>query len=375
MVLQLHRRFWDRTPEQLEQALRRQLAGVVDVFVPAAAQLAERGSCVTRWLVPGYVFVRTLHLQASVPRFVTKPSVVPAAEVERLRGELERMRARVGDRVLVTAGAYRGLEGALLELDGDLVRVDVVLRSRRDLVKLPRDAVRVLERDGVVVEHPWVDGDEDGYRAVLDGRQVLVDPVRLALRPGEDEPHEESSELPTFSAEDYQALVVPLLDTLPPIEADFVELYYGRQISQAQLGTIWGMARRTVGERLERATARLRFLLTLPPIREEQLRSDLRALFGDEQDVDLFLGLLRTTSYTEVSRHLGISPSSVCGRFGRRLARLQRLSTYHELFAKIQANMEILQQRRYQPGHGPAIAKAAAERRARAANDDSGQAA
>ena len=69
-----------------------------------------------------------------------------------------------------------------------------------------------------------------------------------------------------MSAETEQlaARVIRLLDKLPPIEADWVQLFFFDRWSQDTIAALFNVSQPTVCYRLRRAEQRLRFLLSIP---------------------------------------------------------------------------------------------------------------
>jgi DNA-directed RNA polymerase specialized sigma24 family protein len=138
-----------------------------------------------------------------------------------------------------------------------------------------------------------------------------------------------------------------VLDSLPPREADFVDLYFFRQLKQTDIARIFGVSQPTVCYRLQRATARIQFLLSLPPIEVPQLEEDLAGFLSDPLDTQIMVLMWKTTCQSEVAKRLGVSQGLVRHRFIRSLRRMQdnpKLVLYVDLFNRIQRNLNILRE-------------------------------
>lgn len=138
-----------------------------------------------------------------------------------------------------------------------------------------------------------------------------------------------------------------VLDQLPPREADFIDLYYFRQIKQTDIAAIFGVSQPTVCYRLQRAAARIQFLLSLPEVEvdAEMLRST--GVLDDPIDVDILVLMQRTTCQSEVAKQLGVSQGFVRHRFMRSIAKLRNVPNMADcvaMFDKISENLNILRE-------------------------------
>lgn len=156
-------------------------------------------------------------------------------------------------------------------------------------------------------------------------------------------------EEPSEESRQKMELVVQIMEDLPPREADFIDLYYFRRLKQTDIAQIFGVSQPTVCYRLQRAAARIQFLLQMPTVDEEELEQDLRELLPDEQDVEIMLLMRDTTCQSEVAKRLGVSQGLVRHRFIRSLNRMRDLDPdtygrYIDLFEFISANLNILRE-------------------------------
>jgi len=132
------------------------------------------------------------------------------------------------------------------------------------------------------------------------GYVIPVDPSELATRfsyeeedPKFDEEDErlapdEQGELGSLTAEalanyfpegDYESRIAPLLDRIPEREADLIFLYFIEKKRQADIASIFGVTQAAISYRLDRGIQRLKFLLKIPQVTEEELRGDLPEVF------------------------------------------------------------------------------------------------
>jgi predicted DNA-binding protein (UPF0251 family) len=141
--------------------------------------------------------------------------------------------------------------------------------------------------------------------------------------------------------------VEAILESLPPREADFVNLYYFKHLKQTDIAAIFHVSQPTVCYRLQRATARIQFLLTLPDIKRPDISETLNGFLSDPLDVQIMLLMYDTTCQSEVAKKLGVSQGLVRHRFIRSINRMKRvdnLADYVELFETIANNLNILRE-------------------------------
>lgn len=138
-----------------------------------------------------------------------------------------------------------------------------------------------------------------------------------------------------------------MLDLLPPREADFVDLYYFRQINQTDIATIFGVSQPTVCYRLKRATARIQFLLQLAPITRPELEEAIYGFLADRLDAQIMILMWETTCQSEVAKRLGVTQGLVRHRFIRGVKRMKDNEHYADLaamFDSISDNLNILRE-------------------------------
>ncbi len=159
---------------------------------------------------------------------------------------------------------------------------------------------------------------------------------------------------------DYESRIVPLLDRIPTREADLIFLYFIEKKRQADIATIFGVTQAAISYRLDRGIQRLKFLLNIPQVTEEELRTDLPKAFpaqipcphcavaretprgpcqvcqGDGSillDVEILIGMWATTCQSEVATKLGLTQGRVRHRFFKAVKTLQEIATLDPRFS------------------------------------------
>lgn len=141
--------------------------------------------------------------------------------------------------------------------------------------------------------------------------------------------------------------VVEIMEGLPPREADFIDLYYFRRLKQTDIAAIFGVSQPTVCYRLQRAAARIAFLVEMPDIEDEAMRQALRDILSDPLDTEIMMLMRETTCQSEVAKRLGVSQGLVRHRFLRSLNRMRDISGYEVytvLFDFVADNLNILRE-------------------------------
>jgi DNA-directed RNA polymerase specialized sigma24 family protein len=136
-----------------------------------------------------------------------------------------------------------------------------------------------------------------------------------------------------------------MLDFLPPVEADFVELYFFKRIKQTDIASIFGVSQPTVCYRLYRAIDRIKFLLILPKVDVEKMRADLSKFMSDPMDIDIMMHMYETTCQSESAKRLKVSQGLVRHRFIRSIKKMdsdESMQFYAEIFTMISENLNIM---------------------------------
>lgn len=138
-----------------------------------------------------------------------------------------------------------------------------------------------------------------------------------------------------------------VLDQIPPREADFVELYFFQRIRQTTIASLFNISQPTVCYRLQRAAARIRYLLDMPNYDPWLMEQDLRGVLTDPKDIQIMMGMVATTCQSEVAKELGVTQGFVRHRYFRTIGRLQKMrgmEQYVRVFEHVAANLNILKE-------------------------------
>lgn len=151
--------------------------------------------------------------------------------------------------------------------------------------------------------------------------------------------------------------VKQILDQIPDREADFVELYYFKHLKQTDIAVIFDVSQPTVCYRLQRATARIQFLLDLPHLAEGELEDVIEGFLSDPLDVQIMMLMHETTCQSEVAKRLGVSQGLVRHRFMRSIDRMEQtpgMGKYAGMYRMISENLNILREVS-RPAWGPKV--------------------
>jgi DNA-directed RNA polymerase specialized sigma24 family protein len=192
------------------------------------------------------------------------------------------------------------------------------------------------------------------------GYVIPVDPSELAnrvhtpdfieqlelLAERESEPEEDPNRDKTLeellNEGNCEELLSPLLDRIPKREADLIALYYIGRKRQADIAAMFDVTQAAISYRLDRGLKRIKFLLDIPHVTEEELRQDLPRVFKDPIDVDILVGMWHTTCQSEVAERLGLTQGRVRHRFFKAVGVLKTasekdrsLDRYYRVFGSI----------------------------------------
>ncbi|MFA5054421.1 MAG: sigma factor-like helix-turn-helix DNA-binding protein [Parcubacteria group bacterium] len=140
----------------------------------------------------------------------------------------------------------------------------------------------------------------------------------------------------------YDSLLTPLLDRIPSREADLIKLYFIDKKRQADIALIFDVTQAAVSYRLGRGLKRIKFLLSIPHLEEEEMREELPGVFKDSIDVDILVGMWHTTCQSEVAKILNLTQGRVRHRFFSAITTLEvaaakdpRYEKYYRVFKTI----------------------------------------
>lgn len=144
--------------------------------------------------------------------------------------------------------------------------------------------------------------------------------------------------------------IQPHLARLPKREQDLLFMHFIMKKKQTELGVIFNRTQAAISYRIKKAISRLKFLLSIPDVDEDDIRRDLTGLF-DDNDVEIMVGMFRHTCQTQVARDMGSNQCYIRHRFHKNIKILKRemeyddkYEPYHTLFDKIKNNTNILRE-------------------------------
>lgn len=173
----------------------------------------------------------------------------------------------------------------------------------------------------------------------MSGYVIPVDPAQLANRlvaPALDADEDEIDTLEmVFAESDYESRIAPLLDRIPQREADLIYLYFIKKKRQADIAAIFEVTQAAISYRLDRGIKRIKFLLSIPQVTEDEIRTDLSPVFR-AIDVDILVGMWETTCQSEVATRLNLTQGRVRHRFFRAVKALEDLAARDQTYAPYQ---------------------------------------
>lgn len=142
----------------------------------------------------------------------------------------------------------------------------------------------------------------------------------------------------------------PYFARLPKREQDLLFMHFIMRKKQTELGVIFNRTQAAISYRIKKAIRRLQFLISLPPVDEEMIRTELSLIFSPN-DLDIMCGMYTHTCQTQVAKDLQSNQCFIRHRFIKNIKILERQSEkeatylkYFTLFAKIRDNTNILRE-------------------------------
>jgi hypothetical protein len=103
-----------------------------------------------------------------------------------------------------------------------------------------------------------------------------------------------------------------LLDRVPPVERDVVELYYWGNKKQDVIGRMLGLSQQAVSHRLHSAYRRIIFMLQQQEVAPAQMHADLTLLIPNPFTVRVLCDFATTSSQTVTAQRLGVPQQRIC---------------------------------------------------------------
>lgn len=124
----------------------------------------------------------------------------------------------------------------------------------------------------------------------------------------------------------YRDVILPLLDQLPAREADMFQLYFIDQMRQRDIAYIFEVTQAAVSYRLTRAVQRLKFLIEVPKIDNQEVERLLHLAGFDRTDIEILILYRKLTSQTAVAEIVGVHQTGVRDVIRMSVKRLAKLA-------------------------------------------------
>ena len=103
-----------------------------------------------------------------------------------------------------------------------------------------------------------------------------------------------------------------VLDRIPPVERDVVQLYFWGNKKQDVIGRLLDLSQQAVSHRLHSAFRRIIFMLEQAEVTPEQMRADLSLLIANNFTVKVLCDFAETSSQTVTAKRLNVPQQRIC---------------------------------------------------------------
>ena len=160
-----------------------------------------------------------------------------------------------------------------------------------------------------------------------------TDPSEMAMRFSEEDAMSHLDSIftePDSEMEDHLDRVRAVLDELPPSEYDFIDLYYFKRLKQTDIAAIFQVSQPTVCYRLQRASMRIRVLLSMKNTGVEVDEAVMAAanLLHDPLDGKIMELLMETACQSQTATMLNVSQGLVRHRYVRAIKKMTTTPGY-----------------------------------------------
>lgn len=126
--------------------------------------------------------------------------------------------------------------------------------------------------------------------------------------------------------------VLENMGRISPLEADLLELYLLKGVSQAMLGKIFQYTQPNVHYRINRGIERLRVYVQVSFYSEEELRNRLATFFTDPKDIEVMTLIYFHSSQSLVARMIGESQGKVRYRYLKCIKALENAPSLKDIY-------------------------------------------
>lgn len=123
-----------------------------------------------------------------------------------------------------------------------------------------------------------------------------------------------------------------LLDRIPAIERDVIELYFYKSKRQETIARMLGLSQQTVSHRMYSAFRRIMFMMEQPEVTPDRMRRDLKILLKNPLTVAVLCDFAQTSSQTATAKNLGVIQQRVCRHLNAAMHRLRKVISLDSLF-------------------------------------------
>jgi len=125
------------------------------------------------------------------------------------------------------------------------------------------------------------------------------------------------------------------MSRISPLEADLLELYLLKGVSQAQLGKIFQYTQPNIHYRIARGIQRLKVFINIEMYTEEELRERLGSFFTDRKDIDVLVLIYTHSSQSLVARIIGESQGKVRYRYLKCIKALEQSPSLSDVYLSL----------------------------------------
>lgn len=168
---------------------------------------------------------------------------------------------------------------------------------------------------------------------------VNLDPSEMASRFQAPEPYDEAEDDSTeeafgLSSQEFELKVLPLMDKIPPREADYIELYYRLHKAQKDIAEIFGLTQAAISYSLNRGVTRLKYLLSKPQLTSDDIRTVLTGKFSPT-NIEIMVLMAETTCQSLTAENLRLNQGRVRHRFILCTNKLRRLAEQDPKYSEV----------------------------------------
>lgn len=167
---------------------------------------------------------------------------------------------------------------------------------------------------------------------------------------------EEELEIYEKEAEEKREKLKKLLEKIPDREKDMLFMRYIKQMSQSKIAEFFNVSQVTIHYRLQRVLERIKVLLKIIEIDQDQFKEDLDLVLKNDLDVKIVMMMFETSNQSKTGRTLKKSQYCVRSHWLDSIVKMQnfqsddkeimtRLDEYIEIAEIIKQNYHVLEEK------------------------------